>query len=135
MRLQIVPNASSIQFRYLDFSMADGGFVSVFMVNWYNPLPRRCIIIFSFHAKKLYGVRMNSFGNSVFLLSSIFSTCKKNMVCLFPRNPLTLIPCKCVEPAQNRSSQKMTQTVCRENMRKEKQERKNGRIPINLMNE
>jgi hypothetical protein len=41
MRLQIVPNASSIRFRYLDFSMVDVGFVSVFMVNLYNPLPQR----------------------------------------------------------------------------------------------
>jgi hypothetical protein len=66
MRLQIVPNASSIRFRYLDFSMDDVGSVSVFMVNLYNPLLQRCTIIFSFHAKKLYGVRMNSFGNSIF---------------------------------------------------------------------
>jgi hypothetical protein len=84
MRLQIVPNASSIPFRYLDFSMADVGFVSMFMVNRYNPLPRICIIIFSFHAEKLYGVRMNYFGNSIFPLSSIFGTCKNNLVCLFP---------------------------------------------------
>jgi hypothetical protein len=41
MRLQIVPNASSIRFRYLDFSMDDVGFVSVFMVNLYNPLPSK----------------------------------------------------------------------------------------------
>jgi hypothetical protein len=38
MRLQIVSNASSIRFRYLDFSMDDVGFVSLFMVNLYNPL-------------------------------------------------------------------------------------------------
>jgi hypothetical protein len=38
MRLQIVLNASSIRFRYLDFSMDDIGFVYVFMVNLYNPL-------------------------------------------------------------------------------------------------
>jgi hypothetical protein len=104
MRPKIVPNASSIRFKYLDFYMDDVGSVSVFMVNLYNPLLRRCAIIFSFHAKKLYGVRMNSFGNSIFPLSSIFGSCKKNMVCLFPRNPSTLIPCKCVEPAQKISS-------------------------------
>jgi hypothetical protein len=74
MRLQIVLNASSIQFRYLDFSMADVGFVFVFMVTLYNPMLRICMIIFSFHAKKLQGVRMNSFGNSIFSLSSIFGT-------------------------------------------------------------
>jgi hypothetical protein len=66
MRLQIVPNASSIRFRYLDFSMAGVGSVSVSMVNLYNPLPQICTIIFYFHAKKLYDVRMNSFGNSIF---------------------------------------------------------------------
>jgi hypothetical protein len=33
MTLQIVLNASSIRFRYLDFSMADVGYVSMFMVN------------------------------------------------------------------------------------------------------
>jgi hypothetical protein len=99
MRLQIVPNASSIRFRYLDFSMDDVGLVSVFMVNLYNPLPQICIIIFSFHANKLYGVRMNSFGNSIFPLSSIFGTCKNNLVCLFPSSLSALIPCKCVEPA------------------------------------
>ena len=104
MRLQIVRNASSIQFRYLDFYMADVGSVSMFMVNLYNPLLRRCMIILSFHANKLYVVRMNSFGNSIFLLSSIFSTCKNNLVCLFYSSPLALIPCKCVEPAHNRSS-------------------------------
>jgi hypothetical protein len=41
MRLHIVLNASSIRFTYLDFSMADVGSVSVFMVNLYNPLLRR----------------------------------------------------------------------------------------------
>jgi hypothetical protein len=66
MRLQIVPNASSIRFRYLYFSMDDVGSVYVSMVNLYNPLLRRCIIILSFHANKLYGVRMNYFGNSIF---------------------------------------------------------------------
>jgi hypothetical protein len=71
MRLQIVPNASSIQFRYLYFSMDDVGSVSIFMVNLYNPLLKRCTIIFSFHEKKLYGVRMNSFGNSIF--STVFN--------------------------------------------------------------
>jgi hypothetical protein len=40
MRLQIVPNASSIRFRYLDFYMADFGLVFVFMVNLYDPLPK-----------------------------------------------------------------------------------------------
>jgi hypothetical protein len=39
MRLQIVPNASSIRFIYLDFYMANVGSVFVFMVNLYNPLP------------------------------------------------------------------------------------------------
>jgi hypothetical protein len=39
MKLQIVPNASSIQFRYLDFYMDDVGSASVFMVKLYNPLP------------------------------------------------------------------------------------------------
>jgi hypothetical protein len=53
MRLQIVSNASSIQFRYLNFCMANVGSVFVFMVNLYNPLLQRCMIIFSFHAKKL----------------------------------------------------------------------------------
>ena len=37
MRLQIVLNASSIRFRYLDFYMADVGSVYVSMVNLYNP--------------------------------------------------------------------------------------------------
>jgi hypothetical protein len=83
--------------------MVDVGSVSLFMVNLYNPLPRRCIIILSFHAKKVYNVRMNSFGNSIFPLSSIIGTCKNNLVCLFPINSSTLIACTCVEPAQNRS--------------------------------
>jgi hypothetical protein len=39
MRLQIVPNASSIRFRYFHFSMDDVGYASMIMVNWYNPLP------------------------------------------------------------------------------------------------
>jgi hypothetical protein len=99
MILQIIPNASSIRFRYLDFSMDDVGLVFLSMVSLYNPLPRRCTIIFSFHAKKLYGVRMNSFGNSIFSLSSIFGTCKNNLVCIFPSNLLPLIPYKCVETA------------------------------------
>jgi hypothetical protein len=51
MRLQIVLNASSIRFRYLDFYMDDVGYVFVFKVNLYNPLVRRCMIILSFHAK------------------------------------------------------------------------------------
>jgi hypothetical protein len=38
MILQIVLNASSIQFRYLDFSMADVSSVYVFKFNLYNPL-------------------------------------------------------------------------------------------------
>ena len=103
MSLQIVLNASSIRFRYLDFSMSDVGCVSVFIFNLYNPLPQGCIIIFSFHAKKLYGVIMNSFGNSIFTLSSIFGTCKNNLVCLFPSSLSNLIPCKCDEIAHNRS--------------------------------
>jgi hypothetical protein len=49
MRLQIVSNATSIRFRYLDFSMVDVGFVSVFKVNLYNSLVQRCTIIYSFH--------------------------------------------------------------------------------------
>jgi hypothetical protein len=51
MRLQIVLNASSIRFRYLDFSMADVGFVSVLKFNLYNHLVHRCMVILSFHAK------------------------------------------------------------------------------------
>jgi hypothetical protein len=98
MRFQIVPNASSIRFRYLDFSMGGVGLVSVFMVKLYNHLLRRCTISFSFHAKKLYNVRMNYFGNSIFPLSSTFGTYKNNLVCCFPRNMSALIPCKCVEP-------------------------------------
>jgi hypothetical protein len=104
MRLQIVPNASSIRFRYLDFSMDEVVLVSVFIVNMYNPLIRTCTIIFSFHANKLYGVRMNSFGNSIFLLSSIFGTYKKNLVCIFPSNPSDLIPYKFFEPTHKISS-------------------------------
>jgi hypothetical protein len=104
MRLQIVPDALSIRFRYLDFYMVDVGFVSMFMVNRYNPLHQRFTIIFSFHVKKLYDVRMNSFGNSIFPLSSIFGTCKNNLVCLFPSSASALTPCKCVEPSHNRSS-------------------------------
>jgi hypothetical protein len=53
MRLQIVLNASSIRFRYLDFYMDDVDYVSVFMVNMYNTLLLICMVIFSFHAKKL----------------------------------------------------------------------------------
>jgi hypothetical protein len=97
MRLQIVPIASSIRLRYLDFFMADVGSVSVFMVKLYNPLPQICTIIFSFHAKTLYGVIMNSFGNSIFPLSSIFSTYKNNQVRLFPSILSDLIPCKFAE--------------------------------------
>jgi hypothetical protein len=40
-----------MRFKYLDFSMADVGSVSVFKVNLYNPLVQRCMDIFSFHAK------------------------------------------------------------------------------------
>jgi hypothetical protein len=40
-----------MRFKYLDFSMADVSYVSVFMVNLYNPLDQRCMAIFSFHAK------------------------------------------------------------------------------------
>jgi hypothetical protein len=40
MRLQIVPNASSIRFRYWDFFMVDAGSIYVFIVNLYNPLPQ-----------------------------------------------------------------------------------------------
>jgi hypothetical protein len=40
-----------MQFKYLDFSMADVGSVSVFMVNLYNPLDQRCMDNLSFHAK------------------------------------------------------------------------------------
>jgi hypothetical protein len=75
--------------------MIDVGSISMSMVNLYNPLLQRFTIIFSFHANKVYSVRMNtSFGNSIFSLSSIFDTCKNNMVFLFPRNILSLIPCK-----------------------------------------
>jgi hypothetical protein len=38
MRLQIVLNASSIRFKYLDSSMADVGSISMFTINLYNPL-------------------------------------------------------------------------------------------------
>jgi hypothetical protein len=48
---------------------------------------------------------------------------------------LALIPCRCVENEQNKYIYKMTYTIYRENMRKEKQDRKNGRILINQMNE
>jgi hypothetical protein len=51
MSLQIVLNASSIQFRYLYFSMYDVGSLSVLKANMYNPLVQRCMIILSFHAK------------------------------------------------------------------------------------
>jgi hypothetical protein len=40
-----------MRFKYLDFSMADVGSVSVFKVNMYNPLVQICMAIFSFHAK------------------------------------------------------------------------------------
>jgi hypothetical protein len=83
--------------------MVDVGSISIFMVNLYNPLPRICMIIFSFHANKLYGVRMNSFENSIFPLSSIFGTFKNNLVCLFPRISSSLIPCIFFEPTHNRS--------------------------------
>jgi hypothetical protein len=50
-RLQIVLSASSMRFKYLDFSMDDVSFVSIFKVNLYNPLVWRCMAIFSFHEK------------------------------------------------------------------------------------
>jgi hypothetical protein len=50
MRLQIVLNASSIRFKYLDFSMVDVGSVFMFTINLYNPLLQICIIIVSVHA-------------------------------------------------------------------------------------
>jgi hypothetical protein len=40
-----------MQFKYLDFSMADVGSVSIFKVNMYNPLVQICMDIFYFHAK------------------------------------------------------------------------------------
>jgi hypothetical protein len=40
-----------MQFKYLDFSMANVGSVYVFMVNLYNPLDQRSMAIFSFHTK------------------------------------------------------------------------------------
>ena len=49
MRLQIVLNASSIQFKYLDFPMDYVGSVFVFKVNLYNPLFQRCMTSVSFH--------------------------------------------------------------------------------------
>jgi hypothetical protein len=104
MRLQIVSNASSIRFRYLYFSMDDVGFSSVFMVNLYNPLLQICIIMF-------YFVKMNSFGNSIFPLSSIFGTFKNNLVCIFPRSLLAMIPCKCGEPTHNISILELTYIV------------------------
>jgi hypothetical protein len=42
-----------MRFKYLDFSMDDVGSVSVFKVNLYNPLVRRCMTIFSFNEKYL----------------------------------------------------------------------------------
>jgi len=42
-----------MQFKYLHFSMADVGYVYVFNFNPYKPLVRRCMAIFSFHAKQL----------------------------------------------------------------------------------
>jgi hypothetical protein len=50
-RLQIVPSASSMRFKYLGFSMADVSYVYVLMVNLYNPLDRICMDFFFFHAK------------------------------------------------------------------------------------
>jgi hypothetical protein len=38
-----------MQFKYLDFSMIDVGFVFVFKVNLYNHLDQRCMVIFCFH--------------------------------------------------------------------------------------
>jgi hypothetical protein len=40
-----------MRFKYLDFSMSDVSFVSVFKVNLYNPLVQRCMAILSFHEK------------------------------------------------------------------------------------
>jgi hypothetical protein len=40
-----------MQFKYLDFSIDDVGFVSVFKFNLYKPRVQRCMDIFSFHAK------------------------------------------------------------------------------------
>jgi hypothetical protein len=40
-----------MRFKYLDFSMDDVSYVSVFKVNLYNPLVNICMDIFSFHAK------------------------------------------------------------------------------------
>jgi hypothetical protein len=54
---------------------------------------------------------MNSFGNSIFPLSSIFDTYKNSLVCLFPSNLSALIPCKCDELAHNRSILELTYTV------------------------
>ena len=45
-RLQIVLSASSIRFKYLDFSMADVGFVSVFKVKLYNLMVQICILFY-----------------------------------------------------------------------------------------
>jgi hypothetical protein len=54
---------------------------------------------------------MNSFGKSIFTLSSIFGTCKNNLVCIFPSIPSALIPCKRVEPTHKISSYELTYTV------------------------
>jgi hypothetical protein len=40
-----------MRFEYLDFSMVDAVYVSVFKVNLYNPLVWRYMAIFYFHAK------------------------------------------------------------------------------------
>jgi hypothetical protein len=54
---------------------------------------------------------MNSFGDSISSLSSILGTYKNNLVCLFHINILALIPCKCVEPTQNRCIWELTYTI------------------------
>jgi hypothetical protein len=46
-----------------------------------------------------------------FSLSSIFDTCKNNLVCIFPSSLSALIPCKFVENSHNRSSWELTYTV------------------------
>jgi hypothetical protein len=40
-----------MQFKYLDFSMADVSYVFVFKVNLYNAMVYICMAIFSFHEK------------------------------------------------------------------------------------
>jgi hypothetical protein len=40
-----------MRFKHLDFSMDDVSFVYLFKVNLCNPMVKRCMDIFSFHAK------------------------------------------------------------------------------------